>query len=123
DSAALVMANLSSNLRNPQEDGRAGLRIFWAMATGALTIAMLLVGGIGALQNAPVITGLPLAFVVTLVMIGLYKALRVEANRADRAATSLPAPLPRRSRGRGNEPWQRQLGRVLPFPNAPRARE
>src|SRR5699024_9167712 len=123
DSAALVMANLSSNLRNPQEDGRAGLRIFWAMATGALTIAMLLVGGIGALQNATVIMGLPFAFVVILVMIGLYKALRVEANRVDSVDTSLPASLARRSRGRGNETWQRQLGRVLSFPNAARARE
>ena len=123
DSAALVMANLSSNLRNPQEDGRAGLRIFWALATGALTIAMLLVGGIGALQNATVIMGLPFAFVVILVMIGLYKALRVEANRVDSVDTSLPASLARRSRGRGNETWQRQLGRVLSFPNAARARE
>src|SRR5699024_5841815 len=57
DSAALVMANLSSNLRNPQEDGRAGLRIFWAMATGALPIAMLLVGGIRALPHATVLLG------------------------------------------------------------------
>ncbi|MGO2863632.1 MAG: BCCT family transporter, partial [Brevibacterium sp.] len=59
DSAALVMANLSSHLPTPQDDGRPGLRIFWAVATGALTIAMLIVGGVGALQNATVIMGLP----------------------------------------------------------------
>ena len=123
DSAALVMANLSSNLRNPQEDGRAGLRIFWALSTGALTVSMLLVGGIGALQNATVIMGLPFAFVVILVMIGLYKALRVEAHRVDSIDTSLPASLARRSRGPGHETWQRQLGRVLSFPNEARARE
>jgi choline/glycine/proline betaine transport protein len=123
DSAALVMANLSSNLRNAQEDGRPGLRIFWALATGALTIAMLVVGGVGALQNATVIMGLPFAFVVILVMIGLYKALRVEAHRADSVDTSLPASLARRSRGPGNETWQRQLGRVLSFPNASRAKK
>src|SRR5699024_7114084 len=64
--------------------------------------------GIGALQNATVIMGLPFAFVVILVMIGLYKALRVEANRVDSVDTSLPASLARRSRGRGNETWQRQ---------------
>src|SRR5699024_6356470 len=85
--------------------------------------AMILVGGIGALQNATVIMGLPFAFVVILVMIGLYKALRVEANRVDSVDTSLPASLARRSRGRGNETGQRQLGRVLSFPNAARARE
>ncbi|WP_169253151.1 choline BCCT transporter BetT [Brevibacterium sp. 'Marine'] len=123
DSAALVMANLSSNLRNPSEDGRAGLRIFWAVLTGALTVAMLLVGGIGALQNATVIMGLPFAFVVILVMIGLYKALRVEANRVDSVDTTLPGSLARRSRGPGHETWQRQLGRVLSFPNRARAEE
>ncbi|WP_025780288.1 choline BCCT transporter BetT [Brevibacterium sp. VCM10] len=123
DSAALVMANLSSNLRNPSEDGRAGLRIFWAVLTGALTVSMLLVGGIGALQNATVIMGLPFAFVVILVMIGLYKALRVEANRVDSVDTTLPGSLARRSRGPGHETWQRQLGRVLSFPNQARAEE
>ena len=123
DSAALVMANLSSNLRNPAEDGRAGLRIFWALSTGALTVAMLLVGGIGALQNATVIMGLPFAFVVILVMIGLYKALRVEANRVDSVDTTLPGSLARRSRGPGHETWQRQLGRVLSFPNKARSEE
>ncbi|MGO0603929.1 choline BCCT transporter BetT [Brevibacterium linens] len=123
DSAALVMANLSSNLRNPSEDGRAGLRIFWAVLTGALTVSMLLVGGIGALQNATVIMGLPFAFVVILVMIGLYKALRVEANRVDSVDTTLPGSLARRSRGPGHETWQRQLGRVLSFPNRARAEE
>ena len=123
DSAALVMANLSSNLRNPAEDGRAGLRVFWALLTGALTVAMLLVGGIDALQSATVIMGLPFAFVVILVMIGLYKALRVEANRVDSVDTTLPGSLARRSRGPGHETWQRQLGRVLSFPSKARAEE
>ena len=122
DSAALVMANLSSRLPTPQHDGRAGLRIFWALATGALTIAMLIVGGIGALQSATVIMGLPFAFVVILVMIGLYRALRIEGQRVDSVDQSLPASLARRSAsGHGHESWQRQLGRVLSFPNRSKA--
>ncbi|MDN6747162.1 MAG: choline BCCT transporter BetT [Brevibacterium sp.] len=124
DSAALVMANLSSHLPTAQDDGRPGLRIFWAIATGALTIAMLIVGGVGALQNATVVMGLPFAFVVILVMIGLYKALRVEANRVDSVDQSLPGSLARRSRtGDGHEPWQRQLSRVLSFPSGNTARD
>lgn len=124
DSAALVMANLSSRLPTPQDDGRPGLRIFWAIATGGLTIAMLIVGGVGALQNATVVMGLPFAFVVILVMIGLYKALRVEANRVDSVDQSLPGSLARRSRtGDGHEPWQRQLSRVLSFPSGNKARD
>ncbi|HEU5034855.1 MAG TPA: choline BCCT transporter BetT, partial [Mycobacteriales bacterium] len=42
DSAALVLANLSSTLRTPYDDGTPRVRIFWALATGLLTIAMLL---------------------------------------------------------------------------------
>ena len=82
DSGALVMANLSAHLRRPQDDAGAGLRIFWAVATGLLTAAMLIVGGVPALQNATIIMGLPFAFVMVLVMIGLHRALRLESLRA-----------------------------------------
>lgn len=81
DSGALVMTNLCSRLSDPGHDGRAWLRILWAAATGLLTIAMLSVGGIVTLQYATVIMGLPFAFVVALVMVGLYKALQSEAHR------------------------------------------
>jgi len=122
DSAALVMANLSSRLPSADTDGRPGLRIFWALATGALTVAMLLVGGVGALQNAAVIMGLPFAFVVLLVMVGLYRSLRVEAFRIDGAAQGMQGSLSWRTRGE-NRSWRERLGRVLNFPNEERARE
>ncbi|RAD12683.1 high-affinity choline transporter BetT, partial [Burkholderia multivorans] len=104
----------------PQDDGRASLRIFWAVLTGALTVAMLIVGGIGALQSATVIMGLPFAFVIILVMIGLYRALRVEGNRVDSVEQSLSGSLARRST-RGHETWKKQLSRVLAFPSVGRS--
>ncbi len=64
DSGALVMGNLSSDLRSVQDDAAPWLRIVWASTTGLLTIAVLAVGGIYALQYATVIFGLPFAFVV-----------------------------------------------------------
>ncbi|SFF58418.1 choline BCCT transporter BetT [Blastococcus tunisiensis] len=82
DSGALVMANLSSRLRRPQDDADARVRILWAVATGVLTAAMLLVGGVPALQSATIIMGLPFGFVMVLVMVGLYRALRSEADHA-----------------------------------------
>ncbi|WP_311957182.1 choline BCCT transporter BetT [Halomonas garicola] len=121
DSAALVMANLSSRLPTPQHDGRPALRIFWAIATGALTIAMLIVGGIGALQSATVIMGLPFSFVMILVMVSLYRSLRVEARRLDSREQAMPV-AGRAARG-GEVRWQHRLGRMLTFPNAGRARE
>src|SRR5699024_557965 len=125
DSAALVMANLSSHLPTPQHDGNPSLRIFWAVSTGALTVAMLVVGGVGALQNATVIMGIPFAFVVILVMIGLYKSLRVETFRMDSAQQSLPGSLSVRT---GDErgaawSWRHRLSRVLNFPDDKRAGE
>ncbi|WNV73646.1 choline BCCT transporter BetT [Geodermatophilus sp. DSM 44513] len=90
DSGALVMANLSSHLARPKDDAGAGLRIFWAVATGLLTAAMLVVGGVPALQNATIIMGLPFAFVMVLVMVGLHRALRLESLRASGPLPALP---------------------------------
>ncbi|MBY9076047.1 choline BCCT transporter BetT [Nocardioides sp. WL0053] len=122
DSAALVMANLSSKLRTPQDDATKGARIFWAVATGLLTMSMLLVGGVPALQNATIIMGLPFAFVIVLVMAGLYKALRVEAYRAESVRQSMPGvlsgrttPSPESHQGR---PWRARLSRAMAFPGA-----
>ncbi|MQA04840.1 MAG: BCCT family transporter [Streptosporangiales bacterium] len=120
DSGALVMGDLTSYRKTPQDDAPPPLRIFWATATGLLTLAMLIVGGVPALQNATIIMGLPFAFVLVLVMLGLYKALRVEGYRADSHQRSLPGSLS----GRGTDgadraptgEWRRRLRRSMDFP-------
>ena len=122
DSGALVMANLTSYRKTPRDDASNSIRIFWAVVTGLLTIAMLLVGGIGALQSATIVMGLPFGFVMILIMVGLYKALRVEAHREDSRRYSLPA----RFSGRSTSPdgdraieltWRQRLSRSMSFPN------
>ena len=92
DSGALVMGNLTSYLKTPQDDCSNAVRIFWAMATGLLTLAMLIVGGITALQNATIIMGLPFAFVMLMLMFGLYKALNAEAAGEDSERQDTSAP-------------------------------
>ncbi len=126
DSAALVLANLSSRLRTPTDDANKSVRIFWAVATGLLTAAILLVGGITALTNVTIIMGLPFAFVMVLVMYGLYKALRVEANIQESHARSLPGRFSgRRSAGAPHEhpDWRQRLGRSLTFPDRDKVME
>lgn len=93
DSGALVMANLTSDLPDSETDARGWLRIVWAVATGVLTIAMLVVGGIVALQYATIIMGLPFALVMILVMVGLHKALEAERAQFDAARLSLATHL------------------------------
>ncbi len=130
DSGALVMGNLTSYRRTPRDDASNPVRIFWAVATGLLTLAMLVVGGITALQNATIIMGLPFGFVMVLIMLGLYKALRVEANREDSRRYSLPAQLSGRSSGRSaildgeravELAWRQRLRRSMSFPDYEKA--
>jgi choline/glycine/proline betaine transport protein len=114
------MGNLSSYLRTPNDDSSSPVRIFWALAIGLLTLAMLVVGGITALQNATIIMGLPFAFVLLLVMYGLYKALRVEGFREDSRRYSMPARLSGRTTGDGRREewtWRQRLSRAMNYPD------
>lgn len=127
DSGALVMGNLTTYRRTPRDDASTWVRIFWAVVTGLLTLAMLIVGGVPALQNATIIMGLPFAFVMILVMIGLYKALRVEGFREDSRRYSLPGVLSGRSgmngNGRATGTWQQRLRRSMECPDREAAAE
>lgn len=116
DSGALVMANLSSRLPTPEDDAGAGVRIFWGVVTGLLTIAMLFVGGVPTLQSATIVMGLPFAFVMVLVMAGLYKALRAEMLRG-----TVPGDQPIRGPGaadrHGSESWRRRVEPSAAYPD------
>jgi choline/glycine/proline betaine transport protein len=115
DSGALVMGNLSSRLRSVQDDAAPWMRIVWAAVTGLLTIGMLAVGGITALQYATIIFAVPFALVLVLVMWGLHKALRVEARRTDSAVHHLPTMLSARAATETRGAWRARLARALNF--------
>ncbi|UGY91889.1 choline BCCT transporter BetT [Streptomyces gobiensis] len=119
DSGALVISNLSSHLPTPITDAAPWLRIFWVSATGLLTLAMLIVGGVDALTNATIIMGLPFSFVMFLIIWGLYKALRIERMRENASSTSLPSSLSGRTTARGaaaERNWRQRLARAMAFP-------
>lgn len=122
DSGALVMGNLTSYREKPHDDASKPVRIFWAMATGLLTLAMLIVGGVPALQNATIIMGLPFALVMILLMFGLYRALRLETLTDLGRRQSWPALLSARtgaqSSDESNRPdWRARLARTLETPD------
>lgn len=117
DSAALVMGNLCSELHDVQQDCAAWLRISWASVTGLLTIAMLAVGGILALQYATIIMGLPFAFVLVLVMWGLFRAIRNEGRKAGAGVRGM-SPLLSARTGLGHDTrkaWKARLARTINF--------
>ncbi|WP_156761745.1 choline BCCT transporter BetT [Microbacterium karelineae] len=119
DSGALVMANFTSKLKDSDSDGPNWLRIFWAVVTGVLTLAMLLVGGISALQSATVIMGLPFSVVLIFIMIGLAKALRVEGALVDSYRRGLPAAVASRGpTGERRRGWRERLSRAMSYPSS-----
>src|SRR5699024_30772 len=59
NAGAMVMSNFSSSIPDPGEDGPKWLRIFWAIVTAVLTIAMLMAGGVVTMEYATLIFALP----------------------------------------------------------------
>src|SRR5690606_40927715 len=69
-------------------DAPLAQRVFWAIFEGLVAIALLLGGGLGALQAASVSTGLPFAVVLLLGCIALVKGLLSEPRPGKAAARS-----------------------------------
>ncbi|PZR54978.1 high-affinity choline transporter BetT [Xylanimonas oleitrophica] len=122
DSGALVLANLTTRVHRAGDDGPPWLRIFWAVATGLLTLGMLLAGGIATLQGGTIIMGLPFSFVLIGVMLGLYRALRAEGHKAASLHAVLPTSLPGPAGTAGGQGWRRRLTRLMSFPGPRQAR-
>ncbi|HSX69019.1 choline BCCT transporter BetT [Nocardioides sp.] len=96
DSGALIMGNFTSKLPTPMSDCSIPVRIFWSVAIGVLTIAMMTAGGenwLGILTGATIIMGLPFSVVLALVGVGMHRALRMESLKTDSMQFSLPAAL------------------------------
>ncbi|HET8790444.1 MAG TPA: choline BCCT transporter BetT, partial [Modicisalibacter sp.] len=89
DSGALVLSNFTSILKDVNSDAPIWMRIFWAAVIGVLTLALLMTGGLTALQSTVVIMGLPFSMVLFFMMAGLYKALKVEGYKEDSHRASL----------------------------------
>ena len=103
NSGAMIMSNFSSSIPDPSVDGAKWLRIFWALVTAVLTVAMLVAGGVTTMEHATLIFALPVTIIAYLVMASFSKVLRME--RAEREGTG-PASEDRggaRRRGAGED--------------------
>ncbi|WP_297336738.1 BCCT family transporter [Algoriphagus sp.] len=75
DSGSLVIDNITSG---GKLDSPVPQRVFWATAEGAVAAALLIGGGLGALQTASITTGLPFLVILLLMMYSLNKGLKSE---------------------------------------------
>ncbi|TVP67523.1 MAG: BCCT family transporter [Leptolyngbya sp. LCM1.Bin17] len=75
DSGSLVVASLTAGgkLESP-----ATQRVFWAVMEGVVAAALLLGGGLSALQTAAITTGLPFTVVLLIMCYSVYKGLQYE---------------------------------------------
>jgi BCCT family betaine/carnitine transporter len=82
DSGSLVIDTITAG---GKIDAPVSQRIFWACFEGLVAIALLLGGGLGALQAASVSTGLPFAIVLLLGCVALVMGLMSEPRNREQA--------------------------------------
>lgn len=75
DSGSLVIDTITAG---GKVDAPVAQRIFWAIFEGLVAIALLLGGGLAALQAASISTGLPFAIVLVLMCVSIFVGLRKE---------------------------------------------
>lgn len=78
DSAVLVLASMSTDEAGDPPPVR---RVVWGVAVALIAAAMLLAGGLDALQALITIVALPFALLLCLVMFSLYRVLDAEDER------------------------------------------
>lgn len=105
DSGSLVVDMLTSG--GTDEDTPVWQRIFWAITEGTIAAALLLVGGLTALQTATIASALPFAIIMLLMCWGLLRALRMDAaKRTSLKEAILPATSAPVS-------WEKRLSRII----------
>jgi len=112
DSGAMVVDMLCSHGSN---NTPLWQRVYWAIGIGVVAAILLLAGGLSALQTMTIASALPFAIVLLLAIIGLIKALRVEAFKQE---SQLIAAIPHSS-SENNDSWQMRLKNIVDFPNKP----
>ena len=110
DSGSLVVDTISSG---GKDDSPTWQRIFWAVLEGLVAAALLIAGGLGALQSASIIIALPFAIIMLIACWGIYKALQLEAIRYE----SLQHHMNAGRHGKVSGTWQNRLSRLIEFPD------
>lgn len=114
NSGAMVMSNFSSRISDPGADGPKWLRIYWAVLTAVLTIAMLMAGGVTTMEYATLIFALPVTIIAYLVMLSFSKVLRME--RAEREGWARMREVS--GRGAAGRTWRQRLTSMRTHPSA-----
>ena len=80
DSGSLVMAMIATG-GNPEPPNR--IRLFFAVATALMAAALLLAGGLTAIQTLAITIGLPFSLLMVMMCVATFRALDANVKRAE----------------------------------------
>lgn len=90
-------------------------RVFWASMQGFVAAALLLAGGLGALQTASIVSALPFAFIMLIAMVGMWRALIIEGHREMSLTQNMQSTPGGYKSGPGF--WKKRLANLVDFPH------
>ena len=113
DSSAMVIDILASG-----GDTTAPMwqRVFWSAMIGVVAMALMLAGGLQALQAAMIASALPFSIVLIISTYGLLKALAIDTAKKESLVQTNLAPM----YGHKPIPWQNRLNNLVHFPRRSR---
>ena len=109
DSGALVTDYLTAK----SENSPTWQRLFWTVLMAVLAIVLLLVGGLGALQSATMMSALPFTFIMLFICWGLLKALRLDVTKMNALQEARITPRAIQN----PRSWQQRLGLIMHYPH------
>lgn len=118
DSGSLVIDSLASGGASITP---AWQRVFWASAEGVVAAALLLAGGLSALQTMTIASALPFSIIMILSAIGMWRALIIEGHHQESLEAAVHAGRFAGTSGRGL--WKRRLAGLINFPNREQVQE
>jgi len=109
DSGAMVLNMLSAHGR---DDTPRLQRVIWTAIITVMTIALLLSGGLGALQTAAIASALPFSVALLAAIFGFAKALHLDKAKRDMALLDVTMPA---VSNKGE--WKKRLELLLQYPS------
>lgn len=90
-------------------------RVFWASTQGVVAAALLLAGGLGALQTASIVSALPFAIIMLIAMVGMWRALIIEGHQEMSLTQNMQSTPGGYKSGPGF--WKKRLANLVDFPH------
>lgn len=110
DSGSLVIDMLTNG---GEKEGPVWQSAFWATTEGLVSIALLMSGGLIALQTAAIASALPFTIIMLFMCWGLFKALQIEVIKQTSINNAMLMPITQKS----PVSWQDRLKSIVRYPH------